>query len=82
MLFIYGTKQLPEEKKSKRLLELAQKHFKEEFGCFDLSSDADIGKALIEYSKFPELPQIYLNGRLLGGTDNVEAMLSSGLLLV
>lgn len=41
---------------------------------FDLQADAEIGHHLLTYSNFPELPQVYIDGQLIGGTEIIDAL--------
>jgi monothiol glutaredoxin len=48
------------------------------FETFDVLSDADIRQGIKEFSEWPTIPQIYLNGEFLGGSDILIEMYNSG----
>ena len=45
---------------------------------FDVLSDPEIRTEVKEYSQWPTLPQIYVNGEFLGGSDILRQMHESG----
>lgn len=48
------------------------------FKTFNILNDAEIRQGLKEYSNWPTYPQLYVNGKLLGGNDIVTEMYQSG----
>lgn len=48
------------------------------FETFDVLSDMNIRQGIKEYSNWPTIPQVYLNGELLGGSDILIEMYNSG----
>ncbi|HYP02936.1 MAG TPA: Grx4 family monothiol glutaredoxin [Cyanobium sp.] len=48
------------------------------FETFDVLSDADIRQGIKEFSEWPTIPQVYLNGEFLGGSDILIEMYNSG----
>lgn len=51
------------------------------FAYVDVLTNPQIMQALPEVSDFPTFPQFFINGELIGGSDIIEEMLSSGDLL-
>ena len=49
-----------------------------EFGTFDVLSDFAIREGIKEYSDWPTIPQVYLKGEFLGGSDILIEMYNSG----
>jgi monothiol glutaredoxin len=49
-----------------------------DFAYVDVLQHPRIMQALPELSDFPTFPQFFVNGELIGGSDIVEAMLTSG----
>ena len=45
---------------------------------FDILSDPEVRQAVKEYSQWPTLPQIYVGGEFLGGSDILIQMHQSG----
>jgi monothiol glutaredoxin len=48
------------------------------FETFDVLSDMDIRQGIKDYSNWPTIPQVYLHGELLGGSDILIEMYNSG----
>lgn len=44
----------------------------------DVLNDADIREGIKTYGSWPTIPQLYVDGELLGGSDIIEEMLNSG----
>ncbi|MDO8510969.1 MAG: Grx4 family monothiol glutaredoxin [Nanoarchaeota archaeon] len=49
-----------------------------EFGSFDVLSDENIRQAIKEYANWPTIPQLYINGKFIGGCDIVRELAASG----
>ena len=48
------------------------------FACVNVLSDPRARPALKEWSDFPTIPQIFINGELIGGSDLALEMYQSG----
>jgi monothiol glutaredoxin len=48
------------------------------FKTFNILNDPEIRQGLKEYSNWPTYPQLYVNGKLIGGNDIVTEMYRSG----
>ena len=48
------------------------------FETFDVLSDMEIRQGIKEYSEWPTIPQIYVNGEFIGGSDILTEMYNSG----
>lgn len=48
------------------------------FKTFDVLSDYDIRDSIKEFSNWPTIPQIYINGEFIGGNDIITEMYQSG----
>tara|TARA_B100000686_G_scaffold342409_1_gene421523 strand:- start:1576 stop:1920 length:345 start_codon:yes stop_codon:yes gene_type:complete len=48
------------------------------FACVNVLSDPRARPALKEWSDFPTIPQIFVNGELIGGSDIAMEMYQSG----
>lgn len=44
----------------------------------DVLADAEIREGIKEYGQWPTIPQLYVGGELVGGSDIIEQMLNSG----
>ena len=54
------------------------KKLKTPFHSVDIIADPDVRAALPEYSQWPTFPQVFINGKLVGGCDIVHEMYESG----
>ena len=48
------------------------------YTSFDVHQDSEIRAAIKEYSSWPTIPQLYIDGEFIGGCDIVEQMHASG----
>jgi monothiol glutaredoxin len=48
------------------------------FETFDVLSDMEIRQGIKEYSEWPTIPQVYVKGEFLGGSDILIEMYNSG----
>jgi monothiol glutaredoxin len=48
------------------------------FETFDVLSDMEIRQGIKDFSEWPTIPQVYLNGEFLGGSDILIEMYNSG----
>jgi monothiol glutaredoxin len=48
------------------------------FETFDVLSDMEIRQGIKEYSDWPTIPQVYVNGEFLGGSDILIEMYNNG----
>jgi monothiol glutaredoxin len=48
------------------------------FGSFNILADQDIREGLKEYSNWPTFPQLYVDGKLVGGCDIVRDLHARG----
>ncbi len=46
--------------------------------AIDVLQDQDIREGIKEYSNWPTIPQLYVNGEFVGGSDILRAMHESG----
>ncbi|WP_094559366.1 Grx4 family monothiol glutaredoxin [Synechococcus sp. 8F6] len=48
------------------------------FETFDVLSDGDIRQGIKEFSEWPTIPQVYVRGEFIGGSDILIEMYNSG----
>jgi len=48
------------------------------FESFDVLSDMEIRQGIKEFSDWPTIPQVYVNGEFIGGSDILIEMYNSG----
>ena len=48
------------------------------FGTFDVLSDPEIRQGIKDYAQWPTIPQLYIDGEFIGGSDIAMEMWESG----
>lgn len=77
VLFMKGNKNFPQCGFSAQVVSiLKQKNI--EFLDVNILSDAELRQGLKEFSNWPTFPQLYVDGKLVGGCDIVTGMNESG----
>ena len=79
MVFMKGTKLMPQCGFSNNVVQILNS-LGVEFTTFDVLSDFEIREGIKEYSEWPTIPQVYLKGEFLGGSDILIEMYNSGTL--
>ena len=77
MVFMKGTKLMPQCGFSNNVV-LILNSLGVVFGSFDVLSDFGIREGIKEYSDWPTIPQVFLKGEFLGGSDILIEMYNSG----
>jgi len=77
VLFMKGNSEFPQCGFSANTVAIL-KHIGKSFSTFDILQDPEIRQGLKEYSNWPTFPQLYLNGKLVGGNDILVEMFESG----
>lgn len=72
-LFMKGTPETPMCGFSARTVEILKQQ-KIDFKSFDVLSDEDIRQGIKEYSNWPTIPQLYIDGKFVGGCDITEEL--------
>lgn len=49
-----------------------------QFGSFDVLEDEDIRQGIKEYGQWPTIPQLYIDQKLVGGSDILMEMYEAG----
>lgn len=76
-IFMKGTPERPQCGFSMQAVNiLSQTH--PEFGFYNILEDDEMREAIKEYSSWPTLPQIFINGEFVGGCDIITEMFESG----
>ena len=50
----------------------------ENVATVDVLADQDVRQGIKEYSNWPTIPQLYVNGEFVGGSDIIREMYQSG----
>jgi len=80
MLFMKGTPEYPQCGFSRTMIEVLEKAGAKHFGTFDILSDEQVRQGLKTYSNWPTYPQLYIDGKLVGGLDVAREMAEEGML--
>lgn len=77
MLYMKGTPQFPQCGFSGRAVQLLQE-CGAEFASVDVLSDPEIRQGIKEFSNWPTIPQLYVGGQFVGGSDIMMEMFQKG----
>ena len=77
MVFMKGNKLMPQCGFSNNVVQILNS-LGVQFTTFDVLSDYVIREGIKEYSDWPTIPQVYLKGEFLGGSDILIEMYNSG----
>ena len=77
VLFVKGTPQAPQCGFSASTMELFKK-MNVPFHTVDVIANPEIRRTLPQISQWPTFPQVFINGKLVGGCDLVHEMHESG----
>ena len=77
MLFMKGTPLFPQCGFSSRAIAILD-HLGVEYGSVDVLQDQGIRQGIKEYSDWPTIPQLYVKGEFVGGSDIMMEMYESG----
>ena len=77
VLYMKGTPDFPQCGFSGRSIQLLQA-CGAKFTSFDVLTDPDIRQGIKDYSNWPTIPQLYINGELVGGCDIITELYQKG----
>ncbi len=77
MLFMKGNPSMPQCGFSAAVVGML-KETGAKFGSFNILADNEIREGLKEYSSWPTFPQLYVDGKLVGGADIVRELHAKG----
>ena len=77
VLFMKGTAQFPQCGFSGRAISILD-HLEVPFETVDVLQDQEIRHGIKEYSDWPTIPQLYVRGEFVGGSDIMMEMFESG----
>ncbi len=77
MLFMKGTRQFPACGFSNTVVQILKKEGAT-FETFNILADPEIRQGLKDYSSWPTYPQLYVDGKFVGGCDIVTEMHQAG----
>ena len=77
VLFMKGSKNFPQCGFSAQVVQIL-KQAGAEFRDINILADAELRQGLKEHSNWPTFPQLYVDGKLVGGCDIVTSLHESG----
>ena len=77
VLFMKGTPLFPQCGFSSRVVAILN-HLDVEFHSIDVLQDSEIRQGIKAFSEWPTIPQLYVKGEFLGGSDIMMEMFEAG----
>ena len=77
MVFMKGNKLMPQCGFSNNVVQILNT-LGVPFETLDVLADSEIRQGIKEYSNWPTIPQVYVNGEFLGGSDILIEMYNKG----
>eukprot|EP01138_Halocafeteria_seosinensis_P009107 gb/GECG01009307.1/.p1 GENE.gb/GECG01009307.1/~~gb/GECG01009307.1/.p1 ORF type:complete len:446 (+),score=75.19 gb/GECG01009307.1/:1-1338(+) len=78
VLFMKGTSEEPKCGFSSRAVDLLREAGCNDFASFDILSDEDVREGLKTYAQWPTYPQLWVDGKLIGGVDILDELQEEG----
>ena len=78
MLFMKGTAQFPMCGFSGRAMQVLKACGVDDVKTFNVLEDEGVRQAIKDYAQWPTIPQLYVNGEFVGGSDIMMEMYESG----
>jgi monothiol glutaredoxin len=78
VLYMKGTPQAPQCGFSALAVQVLNACGVHDFAAVNVLADAEIRQGIKEYANWPTIPQLYVNGEFVGGSDILREMYQSG----
>ncbi len=78
VLYMKGTPQAPQCGFSARAIQILQACGVKNLVTVDVLADPDVRQGVKDYANWPTVPQLYINGEFVGGSDIMTEMYQSG----
>ena len=78
VLFMKGTPQMPQCGFSQLAVQVLNACGVQQFHSVNVLADNEIRQGIKEYANWPTIPQLYVNGEFVGGSDIMREMYQSG----
>ncbi len=78
VLYMKGTPQFPQCGFSANAVRILNALGVKDFFSVDVLQDAAVRQGIKDYSNWPTIPQLYINGQFIGGSDIMTEMYQSG----
>jgi monothiol glutaredoxin len=78
ILYMKGTPQFPQCGFSSRAVSILQACGAKQFATVNVLENDEIRQGIKEFSNWPTIPQLYINGAFIGGSDIMAEMYENG----
>jgi len=78
VVFMKGTPDAPKCGFSNAVMQVLNMHGVKEFSSYNVLDDEEIRQGIKDFSNWPTIPQVYINGDFVGGCDIVIEMHQKG----
>jgi monothiol glutaredoxin len=78
MLFMKGNPQFPQCGFSGRAIQVIKACGVNDLATFNVLEDEEVRQGIKDYAQWPTIPQLYVNGEFVGGSDIMMEMYQSG----
>ena len=78
VLYMKGTPQFPQCGFSATVAEILRRSGVENYVAVNVLEDPEIRQGIKEYANWPTIPQLYVNGEFVGGSDIMMEMYQAG----
>jgi monothiol glutaredoxin len=78
VLYMKGTPQFPQCGFSSRAVQLIKACGVAKFATVDVLADPDVRQGIKDFANWPTVPQLYVKGEFIGGSDIMYEMYQSG----
>ena len=78
VLYMKGTPQFPQCGFSATAIEILRRCGVNDYATYNVLQDGDLRQGIKEFSNWPTVPQLYVNGEFVGGCDIMREMYQSG----
>ncbi len=77
MIFMKGTRSFPQCGFSAATVQVFE-DLNVPFGTVDVLADPELRDAIKQYSNWPTIPQVFINGKFVGGCDIIRELFENG----
>jgi monothiol glutaredoxin len=78
VLYMKGTPEAPQCGFSARVVQILKSSGLKKFKAYDVLEDEELREGIKRYGDWPTLPQLYVRGELVGGSDILKQLHESG----
>lgn len=78
VLYMKGSPTFPQCGFSSRAVQILKACGVNQFVAVDVLADAEVRQGIKDYSNWPTIPQLYVNGEFVGGSDIMYEMYQNG----